>query len=105
MGRAHVGRGPNTESFYTMHNDQDTFQTLERLNADLHECNANDRVRVLIQATIEAGIDQGSDIIATLVRLGFDKQHAGATLANGCGHDPERFDWHKSADGRYVTNH
>lgn len=87
-----------------MNIESETFATLERLNASLEDCNTNDKARVLIQASIDAGIQKGSDIIATLVRLGFSQQHVGATLANGCGNDPERFDWCKQADETYANN-
>lgn len=84
--------------------DAETFANLKTLNTDIAACNANDRARVLIQALIETGVNRGSDIVATLVRLDFDKSHAGATLANGCGSDAERFDWYKNADGTYVNH-
>jgi hypothetical protein len=84
--------------------DAETFANLETMNAGIAACNANDRARVLIQALIETSVNRGSDIVSALAQLGFDKRHAGATLANGCGTDPKRFDWHKNADGTYVIH-
>lgn len=82
----------------------DDLADLRRLLADLQGCNANDQARVLIQACLEEGIRKGSEIVATLVRLGFNKKHVGVMLAHGCGTNAKRFDWRKEPDGTYTSN-
>ena len=70
----------------------------------LDGCNANEQVDALIQACLDKGIRKGSQIVATLVHLGFDQKHAGARLAHGCGRNAERFNWRKEPEGTYANN-
>lgn len=73
----------------------------------MRDCGSNKHHQaiVLITACIGEGITQGRDIVRTLQRLGLNAQHAGKTLAEGIGDQPDRHRWSKGASGRYGNQH
>lgn len=81
-------------------------QTLEqRLQGLLSElgdgCSKHDQVRVLIAACISEGVSKGTDIIATVAALGFDRSHVGMWLAKDCGSNAQLHHWFKDGDEQY----
>ena len=65
--------------------------------------NANERAHVLINSCIEHGINKGSQILDELVRLGFDRRHAGITLQAGIRRAPEWPNWGRDQDRCYYA--
>lgn len=77
--------------------------TLEDLRDELVACgcNRNDQAVILIQACIESGIDEGTDIVRTVAALGLHKASVGAQLGHNTGRNPARHLWFKTDQGRY----
>jgi hypothetical protein len=77
-------------------------QRLQRLlDARLNGCTKHDQVRSLIEVCIAEGVTTGADIIAAIVKLGFDRSHVGLWLAKDCGPNAQRHRWFKCGDGFY----
>jgi hypothetical protein len=76
---------------------------LDPIREMLNGCgtNKNDKAIVAIEALIGDGVDTGSEIVAAMGLLGFDKGHAGITLKAGLGRVPALHRWSKNDDGRY----
>lgn len=64
--------------------------------------NRNDRAHVLIAACIHEGIDSGPDIVAALVRLGFNGKHAGIMLKANIQREPVWPNWGRRDCGQYF---
>lgn len=58
----------------------------------------------MIKAVIAEGWDTGERIVGTMVQLGFNKAHAGATLGKNRGINPNVHYWRREEDGRYVVH-
>lgn len=67
-------------------------------------CTMHDQVRTLIEVCIAEGVTTGADIIAAIVKLGFDRSHVGMWLSQECGPNPKRHSWYKDADGLYCPH-
>jgi hypothetical protein len=65
--------------------------------------NRHVQAHALIYACIGEGIDNGSQIVGVLGKLGFDKQHAGMTLQKGLQRQPEWPNWGLGPDGKYYA--
>lgn len=77
-------------------------QRLQGLLSELGDgCIKHDQVRVLIAACISEGVTKGTDIIATIAALGFDRSHVGMWLARERGSNAKRYRWFKDGDGQY----
>lgn len=75
--------------------------------ADLHgslvgTCSKTDLVITLIEGCLDEGIDTGRGIVNALGDLGCNRRHVGIMLKENTGHDPERYRWCKTHDGRYA---
>jgi hypothetical protein len=79
------------------------FTRLRALKAEClrHTKNKHDLAIILISACIEEGFTRGNRITGTLKHLGLNRQHAGKTLADGTGDDPDRHYWRKDSAGHY----
>lgn len=90
------------DPFATKETTHAFFQRLETL---LHDCGANsskhDKARVVIAASIDEGIVSGKRLVGILANVGFDRKHAGKTLHELCGPDPDRHDWWTDDKGEY----
>ncbi|SFO81673.1 hypothetical protein [Qipengyuania nanhaisediminis] len=65
------------------------------------ETSKHDLVRVLVAACIEAGVNEGKQIVALLTRLNCNPKHVGMTLKNFAHPDRSRGDWFKGSSGAY----
>ena len=70
---------------------------------DMCGCNKNDSVIALTCACIDAGINTGSHIIATLRQLGYNVRHIGMMLHHNTGNNSERYLWTRSETGAYCN--
>ena len=68
------------------------------------EANKNDRLVVVIEALIEAGVNTRPRIIGAAKGFGFDRGHVGAVLEKSEGPDPRRHRWQRDANGVYRTH-
>lgn len=77
--------------------------TLESLRDELRAEGFNKHVQVetLIKACIGDGMTRGSEIVATVTALGYEKQHVGLTLDQNTGSNPDYHSWYKDDRGRY----
>ena len=80
--------------------------TLAQLRDDLvaSECNKAEQVIFLITASIESGIDNGSEIVATVSRLGYKTSYVGLMLSKNAGSSAERYHWFRNAEGHYQMH-
>jgi len=77
-------------------------QRLQGLLGELgNDCNTHEKVCALIEACIGDGVTNGSDIIAAIAPLGFNRRYVGMWLARERGSDAMRYSWFKDGDGQY----
>ena len=62
------------------------------------------RATVAIGACILHGMTSGRRIVGALVKLGFDKQHAGIVLDKATGPVPRQHEWYKDEGGNYQLH-
>ncbi|MXO74822.1 hypothetical protein GRI40_06260 [Altererythrobacter aerius] len=81
------------------------FGRLLSLQAHLRKSGADkhSQVDLLINAGIAGGLTTGTDIVGVLVRLGFDRKHAGIRLKAGVQHEPDWPYWGRLGDGTYYA--
>lgn len=79
-------------------------QVIERLGdliAGLGIQNGSERALYAIEGCISAGVQKGPDIIKTMVRIGFNRKHAGTMFAFGKGLPPGPYFWLRDSDDMY----
>ena len=90
------------DPFATKETTHAFFQRLEKLRYDCGpRTSKHDQARVLIAACIDEGIVSRRRLIGILAQLKFDRRHAGKTLHEFCGPDPDRHDWWSDEAGNY----
>lgn len=80
------------------------FQELRELNKACAGSNSHSRAIVLIHACIDNGINTRGRIRGTLVKLGFNADHAVTTLNKGTGNDPALYHWQLDEAGTYRSH-
>ncbi|TPG13201.1 hypothetical protein [Sphingomonas oligophenolica] len=75
------------------------FQRLRQLKEGFPtEINKHDRVLILISACVDEGFVTGPRITGAIAQLGFNRQHAGIMLQEGCGQR-----WIKDEKGNFLN--
>lgn len=84
---------------------EDLIADLARLNDSFVRdgVNTNERAEMLINSAIQAGLENGKDIVKVLVKLGFHPRHAGMMLRGGIEMEPTWPFWGRRDDGTYFA--
>jgi len=77
------------------------FRLLREADATCGSANQHDRAVVLIMICIDQGFDAGPQICGVLKSMGLDSQHAGMTLKQGKGSNPDFHRWWSDDSGKY----
>ncbi len=80
------------------------FKELRALKAACRRADAHSRAIVLIQACIDNGINTRSRIRGSLIKLGFNADHAVIVLNACAGPNPEVCHWYRDEAGTYHNH-